>query len=320
MCRRLLLFVSVLSFSAQALAINPCSLAGPDSVPGNPSVAEAVGFRVHWSRAFTQYGEQVFARTTIAGPQSVQVDLAFADSAAPIPGFVHLGSVSGTAYPSAIDDAVAPAVGTLPVGTYFIEVAAFRYDGAAGLAFFCSGGGRTFTVATQSKAVTLGTVVEFYNASLDHYFLTQNPVEIADLDTGRHPGWSRTGQSFNAYTPQNSDNRGSKTCRWYGSPANLANLDTHFFSASVLECAKLQTAYGGAWKEETDNAFEIALPELISGACATDTVPVYRLWNGRADSNHRYTTSLQVRQQMLERGFVPEGYGDLGVAMCAPIR
>ncbi len=41
------------------------------------------------------------------------------------------------------------------------------------------------------------TVVEFYNASLDHYFITWVPAEIAILDAGTViKGWTRTGLSF----------------------------------------------------------------------------------------------------------------------------
>ena len=40
------------------------------------------------------------------------------------------------------------------------------------------------------------TVVEFYNASLDHYFITWVPAEIALLDTGATKGWTRTGKTF----------------------------------------------------------------------------------------------------------------------------
>ena len=45
---------------------------------------------------------------------------------------------------------------------------------------------------------------------------------------------------------------------------------------------------------------------------------VYRVWDNRADTNHRYTTSLAVRQQMLAAGWVAEGYGPGQVIMCAP--
>ena len=47
-------------------------------------------------------------------------------------------------------------------------------------------------------------------------------------------------------------------------------------------------------------------------------MPVYRVWDNRADTNHRYTTSVTVRQQMLAQGWIGEGYGPTQVIMCTP--
>ena len=38
--------------------------------------------------------------------------------------------------------------------------------------------------------------------------------------------------------------------------------------------------------------------------------------NQRADANHRYTTSIAIRDQMVARGSVAEGYGPNAVALC----
>ena len=46
------------------------------------------------------------------------------------------------------------------------------------------------------------------------------------------------------------------------------------------------------------------------------TVPLYRVWNGRADANHRYTTNLADQSDRVRRGWIPEGYGPHGTAMC----
>src|SRR5262245_3568628 len=43
------------------------------------------------------------------------------------------------------------------------------------------------------------TVIEFYNAALDHYFVSSLQADIDALDSGAIPGWERTGLSFNAY-------------------------------------------------------------------------------------------------------------------------
>ena len=44
--------------------------------------------------------------------------------------------------------------------------------------------------------------------------------------------------------------------------------------------------------------------------------PVFRLWDGRADTNHRYTTRLDLHDAMIDQGWISEGYGPLGVAFC----
>ena len=41
------------------------------------------------------------------------------------------------------------------------------------------------------------------------------------------------------------------------------------------------------------------------------------MFNGSTDANHRYTTDAAVRTQMIGKGYVPEGYGPQGVALCA---
>ncbi|HTP99329.1 MAG TPA: hypothetical protein VMN56_08380 [Casimicrobiaceae bacterium] len=49
---------------------------------------------------------------------------------------------------------------------------------------------------------------------------------------------------------------------------------------------------------------------------------MYRVWNGRADTNHRYVTSKEARDAMTAQGWIAEGYGADPVAMCvrAPSR
>ncbi|HEY2970187.1 MAG TPA: S8 family serine peptidase [Casimicrobiaceae bacterium] len=154
-------------------------------------------------------------------------------------------------------------------------------------------------------------VIEYYWPARDHYFISANPVEIAALDAAPPGGWARTGQSFGAY-PQ-ATGITSRACRFY-IPA--AYGDSHYFSASPEECAAVQVKFP-VFIYETQNAFYIALPDLNTGVCPAGTVPVYRLWNNRADTNHRYTTSLAIRSQMLAKGYVAEGYGPDRVSMCA---
>jgi hypothetical protein len=48
------------------------------------------------------------------------------------------------------------------------------------------------------------------------------------------------------------------------------------------------------------------------------TAPIYRLYDNRPDANHRYTTDAQIRLAMIASGWIPEGYGPMGVVMCSP--
>ena len=51
-----------------------------------------------------------------------------------------------------------------------------------------------------SPMPSLVQVIEYYDTHLDHYFLSVDPAEINALDTGRIPGWTRTGEQFTAYS------------------------------------------------------------------------------------------------------------------------
>jgi hypothetical protein len=104
-------------------------------------------------------------------------------------------------------------------------------------------------------------------------------------------------------------------CRYYGLPS--AGLDSHFYSASPAECYRVNRDYGGQWQAEGGNVFQVILPNELTGACLLDTVPVYRVFNRRADANHRYTTSTTIRAQMEARGWIREGYGPDATIMCA---
>jgi hypothetical protein len=184
---------------------------------------------------------------------------------------------------------------------------------------YCLNPKATVLSVTAAAAPTqTAPVVEFYNQSLDHYFITQNAGEMSDLDHGVHPGWVRTGQSFLAYLTGMSDRRGRPTCRYYGLPS--AGLDTHMQSASLVECDAVgfDPLTKDRWQLEAPNAFEMPLPDTTTGTCPSKTQAVYRLWNQRTDSNHRYTTNPAIEAAMIAKGYVPEGFGPDGVAMCAP--
>lgn len=170
--------------------------------------------------------------------------------------------------------------------------------------------GRYATVCVEPAAAPnlVVTAVEYFNGRYGHYFVTPLASEIAALDQGVFPGWSRTGQSFRVFSDGTLST--APVCRYF-----REDVTSHFYSASVAECAAVRNFSG--WFYETGRLFSGVIPDdLTAGTCTTPLVPLYRLWNGRV--NHRYTTSLNVRAQMIAQGYIPEGYGPLGVAMCVP--
>jgi hypothetical protein len=210
------------------------------------------------------------------------------------------------------------------LGTDQVTYGALPTDGSSAIT---RTGTSTVNVATNFSGASAvipplaNAVVEYYAASLDHYFISDLQPELDALDSARIPGWARTGKSLRAFASQSAGGAGvNPVCRFY-IPASHGN--SHFFSASPAECAALlqksQTDpnYSG-YVEETTNAFYIALPDTATGNCPGATTPVYRLWNNRPDSNHRYTTDPAIKAQMIALGYVAEGYGPNAVIMCAP--
>jgi hypothetical protein len=162
------------------------------------------------------------------------------------------------------------------------------------------------------------TVIEFYNQSLDHYFMTADTAEAADLDNGVHPGWKRTGLTFLALKPGASVAGSTPIGRFYGSPD--AGLDSHFYTASAQETAAVQDKFAGIWLLESPEVFRAMPVDPNTGKCPSDFEPIYRLYNKRSDVNHRYTDDLTVFQSMVAKGYVAEGNGNpnLPVIFCMP--
>jgi serine protease len=173
---------------------------------------------------------------------------------------------------------------------------------------------RAAVEAARDTVASAPAVVEFYHAARDHYFISANAQEIRDLDNGVHAGWQRTSRGFSAYIRPAAGL--SPVCRFYIPPANG---DSHFFSASPAECAQTRQRFP-SFDYEAPDVFYVALPDSATGVCPAGTVPVYRVFDNRADANHRYTTSRSVVDQMMAQGWIAEGYGPgpYYPIMCAP--
>ncbi len=171
------------------------------------------------------------------------------------------------------------------------------------------------------------TAVEYYDAARDHYFMSASAPDIDALDSGRTQGWQRTGEEFMVggssvtYLSIEYLYLGSPVCRFYIPPAYG---DSHYFAASKDECSVVRQRFPN-FELESGAAFYAALPDPATGNCPVipgyvdgdiQLVPLYRLWNQRPDTNHRYTKKAAIRDEMIAKGWLPEGYGPSGVVMC----
>ena len=160
--------------------------------------------------------------------------------------------------------------------------------------------------------------VEYYAPALDHYFISGSQPDIDAIESGRFAGWVETGLDLGGLTvpiPQYCCSTYGQVavpvCRFYIPPP----ADSHFFSAFAEECDAISAKFPSLILETT-SAFYVYLPNATTGVCPTPFRPVYRVWNQRADTNHRFIADDLVRQEMLAKGWVPEGRGPAGVAWC----
>jgi uncharacterized delta-60 repeat protein len=162
---------------------------------------------------------------------------------------------------------------------------------------------REFTIAGE-------IVAEYYASSLDHYFVTWLPEEIAALEAEDIPGWTHTGKTFKVYSASEAGT--SPVCRFYIPPA-FGN--SHFLGLGEAECDRTRESYPAFILEAAQ--FMYVYPPA-QGVCPSQTTPVYRVFDNRPDVNHRYVTEKSVRDEMLADGWVAEGAGPDAVALCAP--
>jgi hypothetical protein len=300
--------------AASARGLQPCSLTGNASFsPFHPVASTVIGYSIGLVAWDPVANPDHVAVVKLSQPSSqrIELDLILTKDLAPFPAYtaVEFGegrrSVHGT-------------LGPLPVGEYVVGTRVRVFDSIAGtLTPLCSDASYDSGLVVYAQPPATAPVIEFYHARFDHYFITQNADEIRDLDTGVHSGWKRTGETFNAYMPGATSFHVGGIARFYGLPT--AGLDSHVYvlAVSAEYFNLLWGELSSAWRIESQSAFELQSPDATTGACPDDTIPVYRLWNNRPDSNHRYTTDPIIKSEMVARGWVPEGYGNDAVFFCA---
>lgn len=166
-------------------------------------------------------------------------------------------------------------------------------------------------------------VVEFYNTTTNHYFITATAADAMFIEAGNAgPGWVRTGRTFSAWLDDAKAAGGSATVyRFYSAGAN-----SHFYTAREDEIELLKrleaderraAASTGArvlgWQLE-GKAFDIQVP--VNGACPMGTTAIQRLYNNGVSSgegsNHRYVDAGGLAALMTDRAWIAEG-----IAFCA---
>ena len=301
-----------LALPEAAAALPLCDLTGEATfTPIHPQATDVIGFNVTLSAVYSGPPQRILSKATLGPGSQATLDIVVTTDAMPFGDYeIDIATMEGP---------IARGRGTLgqaAAGEYAVTVSVRRYNAMS----------RTLDEPCSRKLSRLfvypddglAAVVEYFHPLRNHYFMTQNTAEIAALDAGAHPGWQRTGQSLLAYRPGQTHSRLPAVQRFYGLPSG--GLDTHFFAIDYADqFALTYGALSSAWVLETDNAFEIGRPDP-DGNCPGGQIPVYRLWNQRVDSNHRYTTDPAIKAQMIAQGYVAEGYGPDVVDMCAPVR
>lgn len=159
----------------------------------------------------------------------------------------------------------------------------------------------TFTAHAAEPAAT---IVEYFNAPANKYFISANPADWALLDQYANIGWKRTGVTFSAFT-QGQDAAAQPVCRFFA-----PTVGSHFFSVNKADCDLLAVTPGFV----NEGIAWYALPP-VAGACAAGTSSLYRTFNNGSNgpANHRYFTDFSFYQSYASKGYALEG-----LTMCLP--
>ena len=108
----------------------------------------------------------------------------------------------------------------------------------------------------------------------------------------------------------------SSVCRFFS--AAFAPKSSHFYTPLDTECRLVRD--NADWTFE-GKVFSFVIP-ASDGTCTSGSEPIYRMYNNGkgAAPNHRYTTSLAIRSEMITKGWIAEGFGATGVIGCLPIQ
>ena len=153
------------------------------------------------------------------------------------------------------------------------------------------------------------TVVEYYNKTIDAYFVTGRLAEQTALDGVAD--FQRTGMTFQATAVASATASQTKICRFYisfGSPY----VSSHFYGRQGVDCESIRAQNLAGFTYED---YDFATQQPTNGACAAGTTAIYRGFRSAANgktSNHRYSASATTYASAVAAGYVGEN-----VAFCA---
>lgn len=159
-------------------------------------------------------------------------------------------------------------------------------------------------VVGLTTAVQAVTVVEYYNATLDAYFITGRDSEKQALDAV--PSFRRTGMTFQAAAAENATSPLVSICRFYVSVA-APFTSSHFYGRQGIECEAILAAAPAGFHYE---GFDFAIAQPEGGKCPANLFPVYRGFRAGVagkTANHRYTVSQATYATAIAAGYVGEG-------------
>ncbi len=178
-------------------------------------------------------------------------------------------------------------------------------------------------VSVTTTASATATAVEYYNPSVDYYFITSRLTDIALLDTA--PTFVRTGQTFQVYVqPDALSGRKPITRFYFDKVAVGGSRGSHFYTLVQSELnalISLNPANLAAprlpYNEGVDSYAYMPVVEGVGGYCPSGLIPVYRIFRGNVrfpdNPNHRFTTSMTIYN-----AFVAKGWDGEGVKFCVP--
>jgi hypothetical protein len=161
------------------------------------------------------------------------------------------------------------------------------------------------------------SLVEYYNAALDYYFLTGRAGDKTALD-GVPAIWARTGNEIKLYAAPNVDTQPLER-HYFDKVAKNASRGSHFFTAlpsdQILMTSLNPSNVPLAAKPVLEGVEGYAVP-AVNGVCPAGSAPIYRAFKGAPryvdDGNHRFSNNLARHQDMVSR----LGWIDDGVVFC----